>query len=130
MTNKDISALADEFIDHYNNGRVDEALALCAENLEVTHSNRDVNIKGREAFREILNQFATLLPDKHFENRKYKHVVGNHVIFEHTWTGTATQDIPGFGAKSVSHLACLSFLKQVSAAARARKPLKASARRS
>lgn len=99
MTNKDISALADEFIDHYNNGRVAEALALCAENLEVTHSNRDVNIKGREAFREILNQFATLLPDKHFENRKYKHVVGNHVIFEHTWTGTATQDIPGFGAK-------------------------------
>jgi len=99
MADKDLSALADEFIDHYNNGRVDEAIALCTEDLVITHSNRGVRIEGREAFREVLMTFAKLLPDKHFENRTYKHVVGDHVIYEHTWTGTATEDIPGFGAK-------------------------------
>lgn len=99
MTSKDTTALVEEYIKHYNAGAVEEALALCAPKIQITHHNRGVFIDGKEAFRDVLRNFASLLPDKRFHSRRVRFVDGDNVVVEHTWSAHAEADVPGFAAQ-------------------------------
>jgi len=92
----DAAAIANAFVDAYNAGDDDALLALCAENIEVVHHNRGVEITGRDNFGALLGAFKGAFPDKHFENRRAEHSDGDTAIIAHTWTGTAAAPVPGF----------------------------------
>lgn len=96
MSAVDPATVVDQFVDAYNSGNNDKLLGLSAENIRVTHHNREVMVKGREAFGELLANFAGAFPDKHFENRRAKYVDGENVLLEHTWVATAAADVPGW----------------------------------
>lgn len=96
MSGQDPITVVERFVEAYNSGDREKLLQLCAEDIRVTHHNRGVDLKGRDAFGEILKSFEGAFPDKHFENRRAQHVDGNNVLVEHTWVGTAQTDVPGF----------------------------------
>jgi steroid delta-isomerase-like uncharacterized protein len=98
-TNKDI---IESFISAYNSGEDEKLLSLCTDDIMVTHHNRDVVINGKEAFREILTTFKTIIPTKAFTNRRAFFVDGNNVIVEHTWGGKVLEEVPGFAKKGES----------------------------
>lgn len=84
------------FIDAYNAGDDEAMLALCSETVQVIHHNRGVVVDGREAFGALLGGFKGAFPDKHFTDRRGMYRDGDTVLVEHTWTGTAVADVPGF----------------------------------
>jgi len=86
------------FLDAYNAGDDDAMLALCDEQIHVVHHNRDLVVDGRAAFGALLGGFKAAFPDKHFTDRRGIYGDGNTVLVEHTWTGTAVADVPGFAA--------------------------------
>lgn len=86
----------DQFIDAYNSGSDNKLLNLCSENILVVHHNRDITITGRAAFAELMSTFKSAFPDKHFKNRRGHYIDGDKVIVEHTWTGTAATNVPGW----------------------------------
>lgn len=92
-------ALVERFISAYNSGDDDALLSYCHEKICVTHHNRDVVINGKENFAGVLEAFKTLLPDKHFFDRRALFVSDNNVLVEHCWGATAKEDVPGFASK-------------------------------
>jgi predicted ester cyclase len=96
MSNADPAAVATGFIDAYNAGDDKAMLNVCADNIHVTHHNRGVLLRGRKAFGELLAGFKGAFPDKKFVDRRGVYVDGENVLVEHTWTGTAQADVPGF----------------------------------
>ncbi len=92
----DAAAIANAFVDAYNAGDDDALLALCAENIEVVHHNRGVELTGRDNFGGLLGAFKGAFPDKRFVDRRAEHSDGDTAVIAHTWTGTATAPVPGF----------------------------------
>ena len=86
----------EKFLTAYNAGDNEGVLACCHDDVLIIHHNRGVRIEGKQAFRETLNIFKNLIPDKKFGDRRALFTDGNNVIVEHTWGGTATTDIPDF----------------------------------
>lgn len=96
MAGSDPATVVDQFADAYNSGADDKLLSLCSEDILVVHHNRDITVNGKDAFGALLATFKEAFPDKHFENRRGRYVDGDKVIVEHTWTGTAAADVPGW----------------------------------
>lgn len=92
----DAAAIANAYVDAYNAGDDAALLALCAENIEVVHHNRGVEVTGRENFGALLAAFKGAFPDKRFVDRRAEHSDGDTAVIAHTWTGTATGPVPGF----------------------------------
>ncbi len=92
----DAAAIADAFVEAYNAGDDAAMLALCAENNEVVHHNRGIEMTGRDAFGELLGGFKGAFPDKRFVDRRAEHSDGDTAVIAHTWTGTAAAPVPGF----------------------------------
>lgn len=99
MSSTDPTTVVDQFVDAYNSGDDEKLLSLCADDVFITHHNRDVTVENKAAFGELLKGFAGAFPDKNFGNRRARYVDGSNVIVEHTWTGTAEADVPGFANK-------------------------------
>lgn len=94
------TAIADAFIDAYNAGDDDELLMLCAEDIQVVHHNRELNLTGREAFGNMLDLVSMLFPDKRFGPRRVIHADDERAVIVHTWTGTAEAPVPGLATKA------------------------------
>ena len=99
MPKGDPVATVENFIAAYNAGDNESVLACCHDDVVITHHNRGVKIEGKQAFRDTLNVFKDLIPNKKFSDRRALFADGGNVIVEHTWGGTATTDIPGFAKK-------------------------------
>lgn len=91
-------AVVEKFAAAYNDGDMEGLLALCAEDLTVIHHNRGIEVHGREGLRGLLESFAGAFPDKRFLEPTFVLAQGETVVVEHTWTGTAQADVPGFAA--------------------------------
>ncbi|MGH3862692.1 nuclear transport factor 2 family protein [Actinokineospora sp.] len=96
MSASDPATVVEQYVDAYNSGDNDKLLGLCDEKIQVVHHNREVTVDGREAFGELLGNFAGAFPDKHFESRRGKYADGENVLVEHTWVATAAVDVPGW----------------------------------
>lgn len=97
MTN--VAQASDRLIAAYNAKDFDALEALIAPDIDFAHFNRDFVLAGRAALIEVLRGFAaTYVPDRHFEPPERVTVVGDIVVREAWYVGTAAVDLPGFGA--------------------------------
>jgi len=95
----DVAGLSDRLIEAYNAKDFTALSAMIVPDLDFAHFNRDFVLTSREALIEVLKGFAnTYAPDRHFERPERVSVVGNIVIREAWYAGTAAVDLPGFGA--------------------------------
>jgi predicted ester cyclase len=91
--------VVNRFFEAYNAGNDEGMVSLAADNILVVHHNRDLEAKGKAAFREMLLKYRGIMPDKHFANRTGFHVDGDTVVVRHTWYGRSSEDIPGLAVK-------------------------------
>lgn len=96
MSNSDPASVATGFVAAYNAGDDEAMLSFCSDDIYVTHHNRGVVVDGKDGFGRLLSGFKAAFPDKQFVDRRAVYVEGEHVLIEHTWTGTAEVDVPGF----------------------------------
>jgi steroid delta-isomerase-like uncharacterized protein len=92
----DLASVVNAYVDAYNAGDDEALVALCAEDFELVHHNRGMEISGRDAFAALLGAFKPLFPDKRFIDRRAEHYDGDTAVIAHTWTGTATAAVPGW----------------------------------
>ena len=90
------------FFEAYNAGDDEGMLRLCADNIWVIHHNRELEVRGKPAFREMLLKYRDIMPDKHYANRTGFHVDGDTVVVRHTWYGRSSEDIPGLAVKGAA----------------------------
>jgi hypothetical protein len=94
----DFAAVADKFVADYNAKDFDAMSAVIAPDIDFTHFNRDFILQTRDDLIGVLRQFAQdCAPDRHFEAPERVMVLGNTVIREAWYVGTAKIDLPGFG---------------------------------
>lgn len=96
MAEASAASIVEQFGSLYNAGDVEGMLALCADDITVIHHNRDIEVHGKEALAGLFNSFAQAFPDKRFLEPTAVITDGTNVVVEHTWTGTAAADVPGF----------------------------------
>lgn len=99
-TSTSLIEFADHYVEAYNSGDLDRIGELLADDVRLTHHNRGVNVQGKAAAIELFEAYGGLFPDKTFSNRRSIQVVGDRVIIEHTWSGKAAADVPGWADKS------------------------------
>lgn len=95
----DLVDVSDRLIDAYNAKDFDGMAALIAPDIDFTHFNRDFVLGSRDALLDVLSQFAEqCIPDRRFEAPERITAVGDKVVREAWYVGTAAVDLPGFGA--------------------------------
>ena len=95
----DIVEVSGQLIDAYNAKDFDAMATFIAEDIDFAHFNRDFNLCNRDALLDVLKQFAqTCVPNRHFEKPERVFAVGDKVVREAYYVGTAAIDLPGFGA--------------------------------
>lgn len=95
----DFAKMADRLFQAYNDQDFEAMGALIAPDIDFAHFNRDFVLADRAALLDVLRGFAaTCVPDRHFEAPERVTVVGNIVVREAWYVGTAAVDLPGFGA--------------------------------
>lgn len=95
----DLVDVSERLVGAYNAKDFDTMAALIAEDIDFAHFNRDFNLGSRDALLDVLKQFAeTCVPDRHFEQPERIFTVGDKVVREAYYVGTAAIDLPGFGA--------------------------------
>jgi hypothetical protein len=96
---KDFAAVAECFISAYNAKDMKLLESLMAPGLDFEHFNRNFRFKESAGLIEVLQQFASaLVPDRHFLPPDRVTVIGNIVVREGYYTGTAKVDLPGFAS--------------------------------
>ncbi|EHI12682.1 ester cyclase [Mycolicibacterium thermoresistibile] len=90
--------LAHQVVDAWNRLDLDALRELVDENVVVVHQNRGVAAKGRDLMLETVKQMSEVFPDRRIGETTRWATTGNTVMRETTWQGTATTDVPGFGA--------------------------------
>ncbi|WP_342661441.1 hypothetical protein Rruber_05210 (plasmid) [Rhodococcus ruber] len=95
----DLTALVDEYVTAYNDSDFATLEKLIAEDIHLIHRNRGVDITARAGVLESFRQFGELLPDRAYHDRRAVDQIDDHtVVVRHSWAGTASVDIPGFGS--------------------------------
>lgn len=90
---------SDQLVAAYNAQDFAAMAALMAPDLDFAHFNRNFVLHSCDALVEILKGFAaTCAPDRHFEPAELVLEVGDTVIRQAWYAGTAAIDLPGFGA--------------------------------
>lgn len=98
MSDNDVTALAEAYIDAYNSGDLDRIGAAIADDVEITHHNRGAHAKGREEAMAVFTGAGQVMPDKHFEGRTSLQVIGtDSAVVRHVFVANPKVDIPGFG---------------------------------
>jgi SnoaL-like domain len=96
----DFAACADRIFQAYNDKDFERLRAAVAPDLKMAHFNRGASFENADDLIGLMKMFGdTLMPDRRFEPAEAVHVVGNVVVREGYWGGTAQQDLPGFAAK-------------------------------
>lgn len=94
----DFVAVTDRLISAYNAKDFGAMAALISEDIDFAHFNRDFVLTSRDALIGVLQQFAEqCVPDRHFEAPVRVSAIGNTVVREAWYVGTAAIDLPGFG---------------------------------
>lgn len=108
-----IAELSDRLVAAYNAKDFDGMAALIAPDIDFAHFNRNFEMKSRDALLEVLRGFASsYAPDRRFEDAEMVTVMGDTVIRQAWYTGTASVDLPGFGAAGeVFRLKFCSFMR-------------------
>ncbi|NML12042.1 nuclear transport factor 2 family protein [Sphingobium sp. AR-3-1] len=95
----DVAAAAEALIQAYNAKDFDAMERMIALNLDFAHFNRAFVMTSRDALLAVLRDFAgSYVPDRHFEAPERVTVAGDIVVREAWYVGTASVDLPGFGA--------------------------------
>lgn len=95
----DLAELSDRLIAAYNAKDFDGMADLIAPDIDFAHYNRNFVLNLRDALIDVLRGFAdSYVPDRHFEAPEMVCVVGDTVIRQAWYVGTAAVDLPGFGA--------------------------------
>ena len=94
----ELVSITDRLIDAYNAKDFEALGAFIADDVDFTHFNRDFVLGSREALIGVLKQFAEqCVPDRRFEAPERVFSVGDKVVREAWYAGTAAIDLPGFG---------------------------------
>lgn len=96
---QDPIAVANRWIEAYNNKDFDTIRELCADDIRMEHHNRNVQVDGPDAVIDLMHQFEPLVPDRRFHSTRRQFTDGERVVTEQTWECTPTMDIPGFADK-------------------------------
>lgn len=94
----ELAKKSDGLIEAYNAKNFDAMSALMAPDIDFAHYNRNFVLQSRDALIEVLQGFAsTYAPDRRFEDAEMVMEVGDTVIRQAWYVGTAAVDLPGFG---------------------------------
>lgn len=109
----DFASCAESIIQAYNDKDFDRLRAAVAPDLKMAHFNRGASFENANDLIELMRAFGdSLMPDRQFEPAEGVHVVGNVVVREGYWGGTAQQELPGFAANGeVLRLRLCSVMK-------------------
>lgn len=90
---------AERLIAAYNAKDFDAMGRIMAPDIDFAHFNRDFVLTSRDDLLDVLRGFAAnYVPDRHFEAPERVTAVGNIVVREAWYVGTAAVDLPGFGS--------------------------------
>lgn len=93
----DFAECADRLIQAYNDKDFDRLREMVAPDLKMAHFNRGAAFENADDLIALMKAFGdSLMPDRRFEPAEGVHVIGNVVVREGYWGGTAQQDLPGF----------------------------------
>lgn len=96
----DFVQLVDTFLTAYNNKDFAAMRDMMVPDIDMAHYNRGAFFNDRDQLMEVFPAFAdNLMPDRKFSPALRITASGNVVVRESDFTGTATDDIPGFAAK-------------------------------
>lgn len=96
----DFAACAERIFQAYNDKEFDRLRAAVAPDLKMSHFNRGASFDNVDDLIDVMRAFGdSLMPDRRFQPAESVHVIGNVVVREGYWGGTAQQDLPGFAAK-------------------------------
>lgn len=98
-TDAELTKLADSYVDAYNRVDLDALGALLADDVHIIHHNRGVEVNGREAAIALYEGYGQAFPDRQLADRTYSTIVDGQVLVQHTWSGTAAADVPGWASK-------------------------------
>lgn len=104
---------SDRLIAAYNAKDFAGMAALMAPDIDFAHFNRNFVMQSRDALIEVLQGFAeSCAPDRKFEDAEMVLEVGDTVIRQAWYGGTAAIDLPGFGqAGEAFRLKFCSFMR-------------------
>lgn len=90
---------SEQLIQAYNAKDFGAMAGLIAPDIDFAHFNRNFVMNSRDALLEVLQGFAaSYAPDRRFEDAEMVLEVGDTVIRQAWYVGTAAVDLPGFGA--------------------------------
>jgi len=96
----DYVQLVDTFLTAYNNKDFATMRDMMVPDIDMAHYNRGAVFTDREQLMAVFPIFAdVLMPDRKFSSALRITASGNVVVRESDFTGTATDDIPGFATK-------------------------------
>lgn len=94
----DITGVSERLINAYNAQDFATMESLIADDIDFAHFNRNFTLNSRAALIDVLRQFAEqCVPDRHFEAPERVFALGDKVVREAWYVGTAAIDLPGFG---------------------------------
>lgn len=105
--------LSDRLIAAYNAKDFAAMAELIAPDIDFAHFNRNFVMNSRDELLGVLKGFAeTYAPDRKFEEPEMVDVLGNTVVRQAWYVGTAAVDLPGFGsAGEAFRLKFCSFMR-------------------
>ncbi|MBC2670570.1 nuclear transport factor 2 family protein [Novosphingobium piscinae] len=104
---------SERLIQAYNAKDFGAMAELIAPDIDFAHFNRNFVLNSRDGLIEVLQGFAaSYVPDRRFEDAEMVLEVGDTVIRQAWYVGTAAVDLPGFGAAGESfRLKFCSFMR-------------------
>lgn len=90
--------LAREVVAAWNAINFEQLERLVDPDVVVTHKNRGVEGRGRNAMFSVIEEMSKAFPDRSIEENGRWAASGDTVFREAVWHGTAAFDVPGFGA--------------------------------
>jgi predicted ester cyclase len=104
-------AVAEAYVAAYNANDLEAMSRLMSADVHVVHHNRGVDRQGWETVLAGKKAAEAAMPDKRFRDRTRQLVSGDVVVFQHTWTGNPTTDLPGYAVagKEVNMELCTIF---------------------
>jgi predicted ester cyclase len=90
--------VAETYVAAYNSDDLDLMRTLMHPEVRVRHHNRGVDKVGLDDIFEGKRRARTAMPDKRFHGTRSTTVASERVVIEHSWSGHAVQDFPGFAS--------------------------------
>lgn len=104
--------VADRYVSAYNDGDLNLLGALLSDDIRFWRHNQDFCLQGRDAVAQFFGEILAGFPNRQITDRRGIYTIGDQVIIEHTWTGTAALDVPGHADKGTTvRLEAATFLR-------------------